>query len=212
LLEALESVAVRTEMAHMPMRFPVQLVVRPGAGADFRGYAGRLESGTVYVGDEVLVLPANRHTKIRDIVTLEGSRALAVAGDPITLLLADEIDISRGDMIVPLDAAPQSLKSINATVCWLSAEGFNPLARYVLKHTSRIVKAKVTALNHKLDINSLEEQPAPSTLLMNDIAHISINLAQPIFVDAYAQNRSTGAFILIDETSNQTVAAGMVEA
>ncbi|HKY01666.1 MAG TPA: GTP-binding protein [Burkholderiales bacterium] len=232
LLEALESIEVRDEAVHAPMRFPVQLVVRPGqadakefsarlsrsveakAGEvfDFRGYAGRVDAGVIRVGDEVVVLPANRTTRVRDIVTLHGSQDLAIAGDSVTVLLEDEIDISRGDMIAPADKAPQSLKTVNATVCWLSTEGLNPAARYVLKHTARIVKAKVAAINHKLDIHSMEKLPAPSALVMNDIANITINLAQPIFVDNYAQNRPTGAFILIDEATNQTVAAGMIEA
>ncbi|HKO86887.1 MAG TPA: GTP-binding protein [Burkholderiales bacterium] len=231
LLEALESIEVQNDTANTPMRFPVQYVVRPGqadakefsarlsrpvpakAGEvfDFRGYAGRLESGVVRVGDEVVVLPANRTTRIRDIVSVDGSQDLAVAGDSTTLLLEDEIDISRGDMIALAASAPQALKSIQATVCWLSTEGLNPAARYLLKHTARTVKAKIAAINHKLDIHSMEKLPAPSALAMNDIANISINLAQPIFADRYAENRATGAFILIDEATNQTVAAGMIE-
>ena len=211
LLQALEDFEVRDDARLAPMRFPVQLVVRPGAGTDFRGYAGRLESGVIRVGDEVVVLPANRSTRIRDIVSLDRSLPFAVAGDSVTLLLADEIDISRGDMIAHRDSAPDARKSITATVCWLSTEGLNPAARYVLKHTSHTVKAKVTAINHRLDIHTLAKQAAPAALAMNDIAQITVNLAQPLFADSYAANRETGAFILIDEATNQTVAAGMID-
>jgi sulfate adenylyltransferase subunit 1 len=231
LLEALESIEVQNNKVDDPMRFPVQLVIRPsqadakefsarlsspipaktGDVFDYRGYAGRLESGVVRVGDEVIVLPANRKTRVRDIVTLEGSQDLAVAGDSTTVLLEDEIDISRGDMIAHVDSAPASLKNITATVCWLSTEGLNPAGRYLLKNTARVVKAKVTGVDHKIDIHTMEAQPAPSSLVMNDIAQITVSLAQPIFVDPYGKNRATGAFILIDEATNQTVAAGMIE-
>ncbi|HLU76350.1 MAG TPA: GTP-binding protein [Burkholderiales bacterium] len=215
LLEALEEIQVHHDAQNKPMRFPVQLVVRPGAGTDFRGYAGRLESGVVRVGDEVVVLPAQRNTRVREIRSLDRSLPFAVAGDSIILLLEDEIDISRGDMIAhhaEAADAPRALKSLTATLCWLSAEGYSPVARYVLKHTSRSVKAKIAAIDHRVDIRSLEKQPAPESLAMNDLAQVQLNLAQPIFADAYAGNRTTGAFILIDEATNQTVAAGMIEA
>ncbi len=212
LLQALEDFEVRDDAQLAPLRFPVQLVVRPGAGTDFRGYAGRIESGVLRTGDEVIVLPANRTTRIRDIVSLDRSLPLAVAGDSVTLLLEDEIDISRGDMIAHPDSAPAAHKSLTATVCWLATEDLNPAARYVLKHTSHVIKAKVAAIEHRLDIHTLDRHPAPATLAMNDIARITISLARPVFADPYAVNRETGAFILIDEATNQTVAAGMVEA
>lgn len=214
LLETLEGIEVQDEAQLKPMRFPVQLVIRPGAGTDFRGYAGRLESGVVRVGDEVVVLPAERRTRVRDIRLLDQSLDVAVADDSVILLLEDEIDISRGDMIAhhgEAADAPRALKSLTATLCWLSDEGYNPVARYVLKHTSRSVKAKITALDHRVDIHTLEDQPAPETLLMNDIAQVRLTLAQPVCADAYARNRVTGAFILIDEATNQTVAAGMID-
>ncbi|MFO7188919.1 MAG: sulfate adenylyltransferase subunit CysN [Pseudomonadota bacterium] len=214
LLEALEEVEVRNEAQLKPLRFPVQLVIRPGAGTDFRGYAGRIESGVVRVGDEVVVLPANRTTRVRGIVRLDESLSLAVAGDSVTLLLEDEIDISRGDMIAHhghASEAPRALKQVTANVCWLSNEGYNPVARYVLKHTSRSVKAKIASIDHRIDIHTLDRQPAPDSLAMNDIAQITLNLAQPVFADPYAVNRATGAFILIDEATNQTVAGGMIE-
>jgi sulfate adenylyltransferase subunit 1 len=210
LLEVLESIEVRDETEHTPLRLPVQLVVRPGAGSDFRGYAGRLESGVLVRGAEVLVLPAQRRTVVRDIVTLEGSQAVAVAGDSITLLLADEIDISRGDMIVDAAQPPVPTKTLDALICWLAAEPMQMSGRYLLKYTTRSVRAKLKSIAHRVDIHTLAPQPAPETLAMNDIAKVSLSLQQPIFPDPYALNRATGAFILIDEASNQTVAAGMI--
>ncbi len=211
LLQVLEGINVANDTVTRPARFPVQLVVRPGAGTDFRGYAGRLESGALAVGDEVTALPSGRSTTIREIVFLDRQLPVAVAGDSVTLVLADEIDISRGDVISSAARPPRAAKSIEARLCWLSADAPNATGRFVLKHTSRSVKAKLARLNDRLDINTFARLPSPATLAMNDIAHVTINLAQPIFADTYDTNRTTGAFILIDEATNQTVAAGMIE-
>jgi len=208
LLEVLEAIEPRDETEHAPLRFPVQLVVR---AAEFRGYAGRVESGVLVRGTEVLVLPAYRRTVVRDIATLEGSKKIAVAGDAVTLLLQDEIDISRGDMLVDPVQPPRTEKNIVATVCWLASEPMQSAGRYVLKHTTRSAKAKLAAVNYRVDIHTLERQPAPPALAMNDIAQIKLTLQHPLFADPYAVNRATGAFILIDEVTNQTVAAGMIE-
>jgi sulfate adenylyltransferase subunit 1 len=211
LLQVLEGINVANETGALPARFPVQLVVRPGAGSDFRGYAGRLESGALAVGDEVVALPSGRSTTVREIVFLDRQLPIAVSGDSVTLVLADEIDISRGDVISGAARPPRAAKSIEARLCWLSADAPNATGRFLLKHTSRTVKAKLAKLNDRLDINTFARQPSPATLAMNDIAHVSLNLAQPIFADTYETNRTTGAFILIDEATNQTVAAGMIE-
>ncbi len=211
LLQVLEGINVANETGALPARFPVQLVVRPGAGSDFRGYAGRLESGALAVGDEVVALPSGRSTTVREIVFLDRQLPIAVAGDSVTLVLADEIDISRGDVISGAARPPRAAKSIEARLCWLSADAPNATGRFLLKHTSRTVKAKLAKLNDRLDINTFARQPSPATLAMNDIAHVTLNLAQPIFADTYETNRTTGAFILIDEATNQTVAAGMIE-
>ncbi|MGA8055668.1 MAG: sulfate adenylyltransferase subunit CysN [Burkholderiales bacterium] len=210
LLELLESLQPADESAALPARFPVQLVLRPGAGNDFRGYAGRLESGVLVPGSEVMVLPSNRRTTVKEILVLGERRPAAVAGDSVTLTLADEIDISRGDLIAAVDHAPQAAKSIEARVCWLDTSPLNPVGRYLLKHTTRTVRAKIAAVVDRVDIHTLERVPA-SAVAMNDIAHIKLALAQPIFFDAYATNRATGSFILIDEATNHTVAAGMIE-
>ena len=211
LLSLLENLDVEDEADSLPARFPVQLVVRPGAGTDFRGYAGRLESGVLAVGDTVTALPSGRRSTVKEIVFLDKRLPLAVAGDSVTLVLADEIDISRGDVIAQEGTEPRETKAIEARICWLATEPPNSAGRFLLKHTSRTVKAKLARITDRIDINTFERQPSPPSLAMNDIAHVGINLAQPIFTDPYDINRATGSFILIDETTNQTVAAGMIE-
>ncbi len=211
LLAILEGLNVQDDSAALPARFPVQLVVRPGAGTDFRGYAGKLESGVLSVGDEVVALPSGRHTRIEEIVVIDRKLPTAVAGDSVTLVLADEIDISRGDLITAAGAEPAATRSINARICWLSTDAPNAAGRFLLKHTSRTVKAKLANIIDRIDINNFERLPSPGTLAMNDIAHVSLSLAQPLFADRYDDNRGSGRFILIDETTNQTVAAGMIE-
>jgi len=211
LLEALETIKPLDETGGAPLRFPVQLVVRGGAGAEFRGYAGRVESGVLALGAEVLTLPSGRRTVVRDIVTLEGSRTAALAGDSVTLLLRDEVDISRGDMLADPLHPPRVAKTIEAIICWLDAEPLRPTGRYLLKHTTRTVRVKLLSLDYRVDMHALDEQPAPGTLEMNDIARVAFALQHPIFVDRYSADRATGAFILIDGASNQTVAAGMIE-
>jgi sulfate adenylyltransferase subunit 1 len=215
LLAVLEELNAADEADALPLRFPVQLVVRPGAGKDFRGYAGRIESGVLSRGTEVLALPSGRRTTVKDIISLGESLPVAIAGDSVTLVLADDIDVSRGDMLADPDLAPRAAKALEARICWLSSKPLEaralPSARFVLKHTTRRVPAKLIALNSRIDVNTLEEQAVPEGLAMNDIAHVALALAQPIFVDPYRTNRATGSFILVDEVSNQTLAAGMIE-
>jgi sulfate adenylyltransferase subunit 1 (EFTu-like GTPase family) len=166
-------------------------------------------------GAEVLALPAGRRTRVKDIVSLDESRPVAVAGDSVILVLADDIDISRGDLLADPNHAPHAAKTIEARICWLSSQPLDgralAAAGFVLKHTTRSVKARLTSLNYRVDVNTLQQQRAPAGLAMNDIAHVAVALAQPIFVDPYRGNRATGSFILMDEISNQTLAAGMIE-
>ena len=215
LLAALEEIDVADEADALPLRFPVQLVVRPGAGTDFRGYSGRIESGAVFRGAEVLALPSGRRTVVKDIVCLDSSLPVAVAGDSVTLTLADHIDISRGDLLAEPTLPPRAAKEIEARICWLSARPLDarelPAARFLLKHTTRSVKARLVSIDSRVDVDTLEQQTMPAGLAMNDIAHVTLALAQPLFVDSYELNRATGSFILIDEASNQTVAAGMID-
>jgi sulfate adenylyltransferase subunit 1 len=211
LLAVLEGINVSKVSDDLPVRYPVQVVVRPGTGTDFRGYAGRLASGVLSVGDEIMVLPSTRTSRVKEIVSLDQSLPVAVAGDSVTVVLEDEIDISRGDMLCDPAAPPQVLKSLSARICWMSEEPLSTANRFVLKHTSRSVKAKLGRIVDRVDINTLERQAAPSQLAMNDIAHVTVSLAQPLFVDSYDDNRETGSFILIDEATNHTVAVGMIE-
>jgi sulfate adenylyltransferase subunit 1 len=215
LLSALEEIDAADEAGALPLRFPVQLVVRAGAGTDFRGYAGRVESGALLRGAEVLVLPSGRRTTVKDIVSLGRSLPVAAAGTSVSVTLAGDIDISRGDMIADADLAPRAVKSIEARICWLSSAPLDTRAlasaRFVLKHTTRTVPAKLVSLSSRVDVNTLKEHAEPAGLAMNDIARVAIALARPIFVDLYRTDRATGSFILIDEVSNQTLAAGMIE-
>jgi sulfate adenylyltransferase subunit 1 len=215
LLAALEEIDAADEADALPFRFPVQLVVRPGAGRDFRGYAGRLETGVLASGDEIVALPSGHRSIVKDIISLGKSLPVAVAGDSVILVLAGDIDISRGDLLADPVNPPQSAKTIRARICWLASESLDaralPGARFVLKHTTRSVKARLVSLDYRVAVNTLEHQVSPAGLAMNDIAQVTLALAQPIFVDPYELNRATGSFILIDEVANQTVAAGMID-
>jgi len=214
LLELLETTpAAHTERAE-DFRFPVQFVCRPQDAAnpalhDYRGFMGRVESGEIAVGDPVTVLPSGATSRVRAI-ELGGVRMKrAIHEQSVTLLLEDEIDISRGDLIVKSAEAPAPVKQIDATVCWLSETPLSPARTYLVRHTTREVKAKVTNIAYRVNVNTLAHEPA-SQLAMNDIARVTLKLAQPIVADRYADNRATGAFIIIDESTNNTVGAGMI--
>jgi sulfate adenylyltransferase subunit 1 len=215
LLEILEAApAAHTEKAEN-FRFPVQYVCRPQDSAnpelhDFRGFMGRVESGEIGVGDEVTVLPSGRSSKVKAIQLGSDKLDRAIHEQSVTILLQDEIDISRGDMIVKSSEAKEPVKQIDAMLCWLSETPLSPARTYIVRHTSRESKAKIGAIEYRVDVNTLEQQPVQG-LGMNDIAKISFRLAQPLCVDRYADNRATGAFIVIDESTNNTVAAGMIE-
>jgi sulfate adenylyltransferase subunit 1 len=214
LLDVLEAVpAAHTEKAES-FRFPVQYVCRPQASDnpelhDFRGFMGRVESGEIAVGDAVTVLPSGRASKVKAIQLGNDKLDRAIHEQSVTLLLEDEIDISRGDMIVKSSEAREPVKQLDAMLCWLSETPLSPARTYIIRHTTRESKAKVGAIEYRIDVNTLEQQSVQG-LGMNDIARISFRLAQPLCVDAYAENRATGAFIVIDESTNNTVGAGMV--
>jgi sulfate adenylyltransferase subunit 1 len=214
LLDILEaSPGAHSEVAE-PFRFPVQYVCRPQAADDpelhdFRGYMGRVEAGTIAVGQEIRVLPSGGASRIRDIRSGERSVPFATAEQSVTLLLDTELDISRGDMLVEAVDAMQPRKQIDAMLCWLSETPLDLNRRYLLRHTTREVKALVAGIAHRLDINTLERKSS-TRLQMNDIGQVSFKLAQPVCADSYTTNRSTGAFIVIDEATNNTVGAGMI--
>jgi sulfate adenylyltransferase subunit 1 (EFTu-like GTPase family) len=191
-----------------PVRFPIQYVIRPDQ--KFRGFAGQIESGTLHPGDEVIVLPSGIRTRVNSIVTFDGELEEARAGDAVTLTLQDEVDLSRGDLLVTSDSVPTISQTIDSTLVWMHAEPLDARRLYLLKHTTRTVRAHVRAIRHRVDVNTLEEVSA-STLKMNDIARVELQTTLPLIFDPYRQIAATGCFILIDPISNATVAAGMIE-
>ncbi|MDE2429012.1 MAG: 50S ribosome-binding GTPase [Burkholderiales bacterium] len=211
LIELLESLSVYDACHDEPFRFPVQLVARHNGheANDFRGYMGRIEAGKVSKGDKLIVQPGGQSATVKDILTLEGSLESAVVGQSVTILLEEYLDISRGDMLASAERPATLLKSVNADLCWLSEEPMDMRRKYWLKHTTRQVSARIVGIDTLLDINTQERRPA-ETLKLNDIATVSINVQQPLAADSYDVLRSTGAFILIDEVTHQTVAAGMI--
>ncbi len=211
LIELLESLSVYDESHHAPFRFPVQLVARHNGheANDFRGYMGRIEAGKVSVGDKLVVQPSGQSATVKDIVTLEGSHQSAVVGQSVTILLDEYLDISRGDLLAGAEQPATLLKTVNADVCWMSDEPLDLRRKYWIKHGTKQTAAKITAIDTLLDINT-QERHAAQGLKLNDIARISLNVQQPLAADAYADIRATGAFILIDEVTHQTVAAGMI--
>ncbi|MGH8806915.1 MAG: sulfate adenylyltransferase subunit 1 [Noviherbaspirillum sp.] len=211
LISLLESLSVYDESHDEPFRFPVQLVARHGGHEvnDFRGYMGRIEAGKVRQGDKLLVQPGGQTATVKDILTLDGSLESAAVGQSVTILLEEYVDISRGDMLVAVEQPATLLKTVSADVCWLSEEPLDMRRKYWLKHTTKQVAARVTKIDTLLDINT-QERRAAETLKLNDIATVSINVQQALAADAYEAIRSTGSFILIDEVTHQTVAAGMV--
>ena len=214
LLEILEQAPAADEEANEEFRFPVQFVCRPHASADanlhdFRGFMGRIESGEIAVGDAVTVLPNGYQSKVKAIQIGDVQLQSAQTEQSVTLLLEDEIDTSRGDMIIKTGSAIAPVKQIEAFVCWLSEAPMSLARTYVIRHTTRESKAKIGGIAYKVDVNTLEQQAA-SELKMNDIARLNFKLAQPLMVDSYTQNRAIGAFIIIDESTNNTVGAGMI--
>jgi sulfate adenylyltransferase subunit 1 len=211
LIALLESLSVYDESHHAPFRFPVQLVARHNGheANDFRGYMGRIEAGKVSVGDKLVVQPSGQSATVKDIVTLEGSHQSAVVGQSVTILLDEYLDISRGDLLAGAEQPATLLKTVNADVCWMSDEPLDLRRKYWIKHGTKQTAAKITAIDTLLDINT-QQRHAAQGLKLNDIARISLNVQQPLAADAYADIRATGAFILIDEVTHQTVAAGMI--
>jgi sulfate adenylyltransferase subunit 1 len=214
LIELLETVPAVHSAHAEKFRFPVQYVCRPQDSAnpelhDYRGFMGRVESGELAIGDTVTVLPSGLETRVKDIRVLAESLPSAVAEQSVTLLLEDEIDISRGDMIVKSGELPTLSKQIDAMLCWLAEAPLDPRRKYLIRHTTRDSKAMLAGIDYRIDINTMEQQ-ASERLVMNDIARVRFKLAQPIFADPYAESRGTGAFIVIDESSNNTIGAGMI--
>lgn len=208
LLEHLETVDLGEGQNFADLRFPVQYVNRPTL--DFRGYTGQLASGVLRVGQTVMTLPSGRITKVKSLPSFDGDLTEAYPPMSVTVCLEDEVDISRGDMLVDPHKVPHVSRRFAAKLVWMHETPGEAERDYLLKHTSQTVRAQISKIRHRIDINTLAEQPA-NKLELNEIASIQVETRRPLFFDAYAQNRTTGAFILIDPISNATVAAGMIE-
>jgi sulfate adenylyltransferase large subunit len=208
LLEHLETVKIVDRAAAAPFRFPVQRVIRPDH--EFRGYAGQIASGAIRPGDEILVLPANRRTRVSRIVTFDGDLDTAWAPMSVTLALEDEIDISRGDLIAAGEGdVPKASRHFEATLVWMNEHPLDASRRYLLKHGAQLVPAEIRAVRHRVNIESLEGEAA-DTLQMNQIGVVEIDAMRPLYFDAYRANRRTGCVVAIDPRTNATVAAGMI--
>jgi bifunctional enzyme CysN/CysC len=207
LLHHLDHVNIESHRNMVDFRFPVQYVIRPDQ--DYRGYAGRVASGAVRPGDEVMALPSGRRTTVASVDVASGPVSEANAGDSVSITTSDELDISRGDMIVRPMNLPMVESELDATLCWMSDEPMKPGTHYWLRQTTREVKAFVSKVVHRIDVDTLHRDKVDAFGL-NDIGRVQIQTASPIFFDRYEMNRETGSFILIDPHSNDTVAAGMI--
>ena len=207
LLEHLETVPIRPTVEMSALRFPVQSVIRPNAS--FRGFAGRIASGSVRPGDEVIAFPSGQRTQVQSIVTFDGQLKAAHPGQSVTLKLADEIDLSRGDLLASPDARPHVSSRFHATVVWLHADSLELNRTYLAKHAGRHVKAKARRIRFRVDVNTFAERQADE-LEMNEIGSVEFESSHPLFFDPYVSNRTTGSFILIDPLTNATVGAAMI--
>jgi bifunctional enzyme CysN/CysC len=212
LLYHLEHVHVASDRNLVDARFPVQWVVRPMSDEhhDYRGYAGQVASGVFRVGDEVVVLPSGIETRIAAIDTYDGPLEEAFPPLSVTLRLEDDLDVSRGDMIARPQNRPIEARDVEAMVCWMSERPLQPRGRYRIKHTTRTVLAKADELRYRIDVNTLHRREDADGLSLNEIGRLRLRLSSPLFLDEYRRNRTTGSFILIDESTNDTVGAGMV--
>ncbi|MGI9112010.1 MAG: sulfate adenylyltransferase subunit 1 [Gaiellaceae bacterium] len=212
LLEHLETIEIAGDRDLAHRRFPVQWVIRPISDAhhDYRGYGGQVAGGVWAAGDEVVVLPSGRRSRVAAVESLDGPLDLAVPGMSVTVRLEDDLDVSRGDMLADPNEGPTVTRELEATVCWMAERPLEPRTRLVVKHTTRTVRAIADELLSVVDIHTLEDRPSPERLELNDMARVRFRLAEPLAVDLYAENRATGAFILIDESTNDTVGAGMI--
>lgn len=212
LLEHLETVEVAADRNEDDRRFPVQWVVRPMADEhhDYRGYAGQVASGTWRAGDEVVVLPSGLRSTVASVDTADRRLDEALPGESVTILLEDDVDVSRGDLLADPARPPVVARELTARVCWMSERPVEERARLLVKHTTRTVTARIDEIVSVVDIRTLEDRLAPGRLELNDLAVVRFRLAEPLAVDPYVKNRATGAFVLVDEATNETVGAGMV--
>jgi bifunctional enzyme CysN/CysC len=212
LLYHLEHVHIAADRNLSDVRFPVQWVIRPDADfdPDYRGYAGQVAGGVLQPGDQVVVLPSGQRTRVAAIDSFDGPVERAFPPMSVTVRLEDELDVSRGDVICGAEAAPEPARELEADVCWMAEAPLRPRGRYAIKSTTRSARALIESVEHRVEIDTLRHDPATSELGLNDIGRVRLRTSEPLVVDPYARNRSTGSFILIDEASNDTVGAGMV--
>ena len=212
LLHTLETIHIDSDQDHVNARFPVQTVIRPKTDQyhDYRGYAGRVAGGIYKPGDEVTVLPSGFNSKIKSIDTFTGPVDKAFAPMSVTITLEDDIDISRGDMIVRPNNQPEVLQDLDVMLCWLNNKSAQPRAKYTLRHTSNDARCMIKEVLYKVNINTLHRIEDDKEIGMNDIVRVKMRVTKPLFVDAYNDNRNTGSIILVDESTNETVAAGMI--
>ncbi len=212
LLHTLETMHISSDLNKVDARFPVQTVLRPQREGfiDYRGYAGRISSGIFRIGDEITVMPSGFTSTIKSIHGPAGELQEAFASISIAMTLEDDIDVSRGDMIVRSNNKPTTSQDIEVMLCWLNNESAKPRAKYAIRHTSNEQTAMIKEIIYKIDINTLGRKADDTTLNMNDISKVRIRTTKPLMVDSYRENRTTGSIILIDENTNETVAAGMI--
>ncbi|SMO39260.1 sulfate adenylyltransferase subunit 1 [Saccharicrinis carchari] len=212
LLHLLENIHISSDVNRTNFRFPVQYVVRPQSPdfPDYRGYGGRIMSGAVKVGDPITVLPSGFTSKVKTIDLFTDTMNEAFAPQSVTITLEDDIDISRGDMLVKSDDLPNTTQDLELMICWFNERNLVPRGKYVIRHTSAEARCMVTGVQHKMNINTLEKDTDDLNIGMNDIAKITLRVTKPLHVDPYFRNRFTGSIILVDEGTNETVAAGMI--
>lgn len=212
LLYTLENIHIGSDHNHIDCRFPVQTIIRPQTDEhhDYRGYAGRIAGGVFKPGDEVTVLPSGFASKIKSIDTFDGAVEEAYAPMSVTITLEDDIDISRGDMIVRTNNQPDPKQDLDVMLCWLNGKGPQPRSKYLIRHTTCEAKAMVKEVRYKLDVNTLHRNEEDQNVSANDICRVQLRTTRPLLVDSYKKNRATGSIILVDEGTNETVAAGMI--
>ena len=212
LMYLLENIHIGSDINTEDFRFPVQYVVRPQSKdfPDYRGYAGRIASGKVSVGDKVTILPSGFSSTVKSIDLFKDTYERALAPQSVTITLEDDIDISRGDMLVGDANGPKVGQDIDVMICWFNEKNLVPRGKYVVRHTSTEARCLIKEVSYKMNINTLEKEPEDKEIKMNDVARISIRTTKPLFYDSYNRNRTTGSLILIDEATNETVATGMI--
>ena len=212
LMHLLENIHIGSDHNHVDCRFPIQYVVRPQSKKypDYRGYAGRIEGGVFKKGDEITILPSGFSSKIKSIDTFNGPISEAFSPMSVCMTIEDDFDISRGDMFVRENNQPHSKQDIDLMICWMNTKKMIIRGKYTIRHTTQTARCIIKDVKYKIDINTLHREEEDKSIGLNDIGRISIRTTKPLFVDSYRRNRNTGSIIIVDEASNETVAAGMI--